>query len=134
MLDSETIAQHNSLLETYRRTLAHLLQQAAQYGGEVFAPSSMGQGQPLGILPNPDLNQGTITIPHGGTLLYTDGVTEALDMHGSFFEADRLYKMARANRETSAQELCERLLQAVTQYRGAALQADDVTLVAVRAQ
>jgi sigma-B regulation protein RsbU (phosphoserine phosphatase) len=102
--------------------------------GDLIIPS-MGQGQPLGILPNPDLNQGTITIPQGGTLLlYTDGVTEALDMHGSFFEAERLYKVAHANRETSAQELCERLLQAVTQYRGAALQADDVTLVAVRAQ
>jgi len=36
--------------------------------------------------------------------------------------------------QNSLLELCERLLQAVTQYRGAALQADDVTLVAVRAQ
>jgi serine phosphatase RsbU (regulator of sigma subunit) len=36
---------------------------------------------------------------------YTDGLAEALDMHGSFFEADRLCKMARANRETSVQEL-----------------------------
>src|SRR6266498_2028580 len=122
MLDSETIAQHNSLLETYRRTLAHLLQQAAQYGGEVFAPSSMGQRQPLGILPNPDLPQGTITIPHGGTLLlYTDRVTEAIDMNGSFFEVHRLDNMASDNRETSAQQLCQRLLQAVTKYRGAVL-------------
>jgi hypothetical protein len=31
-------------------------------------------------------------------------------------------------------ELCAQLLQAVTQYHGAALLADDVTLVAVRAQ
>ena len=41
--------------------------------------------------------------------------------------------MPRANRETSALELCERLLQAITQYHGTALQADDVTLVAVAA-
>jgi hypothetical protein len=32
MLDSETIAQQNSLRETYRCTLTHLLQHAAQYG------------------------------------------------------------------------------------------------------
>src|SRR6266508_5472612 len=38
MLDQETIAQQLDLLAAHRRMLAYLLQQAAQYGGEVFAP------------------------------------------------------------------------------------------------
>jgi len=38
MSSQEDIVQHQQLLAAYRRTLAHLLQQAAQYGGEVFAP------------------------------------------------------------------------------------------------
>lgn len=44
MLDQETIAQQLNLLAAHRRTLAHLLQQAAQYGGEVFAPPQTANG------------------------------------------------------------------------------------------
>jgi hypothetical protein len=44
MLDKETIAQQLELLGTYRRTLAHLLRQAAQFGGEVFAPPQTANG------------------------------------------------------------------------------------------
>src|SRR5215210_442692 len=44
MLDPDTIAQQLTLLATHRRTLAHLLQQAAQYGGEVFAPPQTANG------------------------------------------------------------------------------------------
>jgi hypothetical protein len=36
-LDREIAEQQQALLATNRRTLAHLLQQAAQYGGEAFA-------------------------------------------------------------------------------------------------
>lgn len=36
MPNEEEIASQKKLLETYRRTLAHLCEQAAQYGGEVF--------------------------------------------------------------------------------------------------
>jgi hypothetical protein len=44
MSDLDTIAQHLTLLATHRRTLAHLLAQAAQYGGEVFAPPATANG------------------------------------------------------------------------------------------
>jgi hypothetical protein len=37
-LDQETVTQQLDLLAAHRRTLAHLIEQAAQYGGEVFAP------------------------------------------------------------------------------------------------
>src|SRR5690242_17253142 len=43
-LDQETIDQQFSLLAQYRRTLAHLLKQAAQFGGEVFAPPQIANG------------------------------------------------------------------------------------------
>jgi phosphoserine phosphatase RsbU/P len=103
-------------------------------GGEMIVPE-LCQGQPLGILPWPDLDEQAVTIPPGGTLLlYTDGVTETVDAEGNFFETRRLYEVARANRGASAQGLCDQLLWAVNQYRGAAPQADDVTLVAVHAR
>src|SRR5689334_7867763 len=44
MLDQDTINQQLTLLATHRRTLEHLVQQAAQYGGEVFAPSQTANG------------------------------------------------------------------------------------------
>jgi hypothetical protein len=43
-LDQETIDNQFNLLATRRRTLAHLLQQAAQFGGEVFAPPQTANG------------------------------------------------------------------------------------------
>lgn len=91
-----------------------------------------GQGQPLGILADPDLDTQTLMIPLGGTLLlYTDGVTEAMDGLGGFFEVDRLQKAVQANHHVSAQALCDLLVEAVEIYRGAAPQHDDVTLVAL---
>jgi tetratricopeptide (TPR) repeat protein len=44
MLDQEAIDNQFALLATHRRTLAHLLQQAAQFGGEVFAPPYTANG------------------------------------------------------------------------------------------
>jgi phosphoserine phosphatase RsbU/P len=99
--------------------------------GEMNVPH-MGQGQPLGILVEPDLDAQQVTLPFGGTLLlYTDGVTEAVDQLGDFFETERLYEVASSGRGLPAQVLCDSLLQAVTAHRGSAPQADDVTMVAV---
>jgi hypothetical protein len=44
MLTPEELANQQALLATYRRTLAHLLQQAAQYGGVPFAPPQTANG------------------------------------------------------------------------------------------
>ena len=43
-LDPEAHAQQLTLLAMHRRTLAHLVEQAAQFGGEVFAPPSTANG------------------------------------------------------------------------------------------
>jgi serine phosphatase RsbU (regulator of sigma subunit) len=101
--------------------------------GDIFVPE-MSLGQPLGILPRPALDLQTVEIPRGGVLLlYTDGVTEAIDPQGQFFETERLYETARQASGATAQEICDRLLEAITAHRGPAPQADDVTLVAVHA-
>jgi eukaryotic-like serine/threonine-protein kinase len=43
-LDQDTITQQLALLAQYRRTLDHLLQQAAAYGGEIFTPPETANG------------------------------------------------------------------------------------------
>ncbi len=111
----------------------HELPLVVSRDGAMIVPE-MGLGQPIGILPQPALDLQTIIIPSGGVLLlYTDGVTEAVDPGGRFFEAERLYETARQISGANAQVFCDRLLDAVTAHRGPAAQADDVTLVAVHA-
>jgi sigma-B regulation protein RsbU (phosphoserine phosphatase) len=93
-----------------------------------------GLGQPLGLLDEPALDQQAISIPAGGgLLLYTDGMTEAIDSRGGFFGLALLREIVRLNRHIPAQELCDRLLETVQAYRGQAPQDDDVTLVVIRA-
>jgi sigma-B regulation protein RsbU (phosphoserine phosphatase) len=117
---------------TYVRA-GHELPVLIDRSGEVIVPE-LGLGQPLGILPRPALDLQTVVIPSGGALvLYTDGVTEAVGPDGSFFETERLYETASQASGSSAQTICDRLLEAVTAHRGPAPQADDVTLVAVHA-
>jgi len=94
-----------------------------------------GRGHPLGLFATPTLDVQTLRIPPGGTLLlYTDGATEAADAQSELFGRERLSAAARAAPAASAQALCDHLVQAVAAYHGAAPQADDITLLAVRAQ
>jgi serine phosphatase RsbU (regulator of sigma subunit) len=94
-----------------------------------------GRGQPLGVIPEPALDEQRLIMLPGSTLLiYTDGVTDALNPQGAFFGLERLQEAVRANRQASAQALCDRLLQAVIEHQGVAPQHDDVTLVAVQAR
>ena len=101
--------------------------------GAVTEPDR-GLGQPLGLLPDPALDQRAIAIPAGGgLLLYTDGMTEAMGPRGDLFGQPLLREVVRLNRRIPAQELCDRLLETVQAYHGQALQDDDVTLVVIRA-
>lgn len=94
-----------------------------------------GRGQPLGVIPEPALDEQRLIILPGSTLLiYTDGAPDALNPQGAFFGLERLQEAVRANRQASAQALCDRLLQAVIEHQGVAPQHDDVTLVAVQAR
>jgi sigma-B regulation protein RsbU (phosphoserine phosphatase) len=102
--------------------------------GALLTPP-MGRGHVLGLFPNPMLDMQTVQLPPGGTLLlYTDGVNEAMDADNQLFGSEQIIAIVRGAGESSAQQLCDQLVQIVTEYRGLAAQADDITLVAVRAQ
>jgi serine phosphatase RsbU (regulator of sigma subunit) len=96
-------------------------------------PPARANGHPLGLLPDPDLDVQMVRLPPGGTLLlYTDGVTDATDARDEFFGIERLQMAVRADLSVPAQQLCDGLVESLAAYRGAAPQADDITLVAVR--
>jgi hypothetical protein len=44
MPDQEEYEQQLRILQTYRRTLAHLLEQAAKHGGISYAPPAVANG------------------------------------------------------------------------------------------
>ena len=98
-------------------------------------PLMWGAGQPLGILDAPAFDQQTLTLPPDGTLLlYTDGATDAMDTSHDFFGAERLHQAVQANCVHSPQQMCDNLLRTILDHQSTAPQADDITLVAVRAR
>lgn len=72
--------------------------------------------------------------PGDQVLLYTDGVTEAMDPDKRQFGLDRTLELLRVHGHRPARELCETLLAALEAHRGKADRHDDITLVALRGQ
>ncbi len=94
---------------------------------------SYSDGQPLGALEGILLDEQTVVLPSGGTvLLYTDGVTDVLDAQGNPFGLERLRQALLTQRHAPAQALCDTLLELTADYRDATPQYDDITLVAVQ--
>lgn len=104
----------------------------AAHGSELVGERAVGQ--PLGILPDPVLDVQTRTLLPGDTLvLYTDGVTDTVNPAGAFFAQDGLHEAMRSARATTAQEMCDHIVQRVATFQGTAQQLDDITLVVVQA-
>jgi sigma-B regulation protein RsbU (phosphoserine phosphatase) len=64
---------------------------------------------------------------------FTDGISEAMDVHDEDWGEDRLIEAIRGYHGCSAQELMSRIFDAATAFAGDAPQHDDMTLVVVRA-
>jgi serine phosphatase RsbU (regulator of sigma subunit) len=99
-----------------------------------FTKIEQSRGLLLGVFPNPQLDQQTIHIPVGGTLLlYSDGATDMLNPAGEQFGRERLFKAVTACRRQNAQQLCTNILTTLQAFQAETSQADDITLVAVQA-
>jgi serine phosphatase RsbU (regulator of sigma subunit) len=86
-------------------------------------------GMALGVLDSATFEQRSISMQPGDlVLLYTDGVTDALDAQGHEFGVERLRQFVLEHRGASAAELARSLDQAVAEFSGAA-HYDDITVV-----
>jgi sigma-B regulation protein RsbU (phosphoserine phosphatase) len=65
-------------------------------------------------------------------VLYTDGVTEAIDGEGNEFGLERMMESVRASAANGAAAIVTRLIDDVRSFVGARPQNDDVTLIAIR--
>ena len=65
-------------------------------------------------------------------LLYTDGITEALDSEGNEFGLERTTEAVRSVAKEGAQALVNRLIDDLRNFVGSTPQNDDITLIVIR--
>lgn len=70
--------------------------------------------------------------PGDSVVFYTDGITEARNASGEFFDDDGLLAVVRSHGRRSADELLQAIVQAVETFSDDAPQADDFTVVVLR--
>jgi sigma-B regulation protein RsbU (phosphoserine phosphatase) len=73
-----------------------------------------------------------IVEPGDAVIFFTDGITEARNPGGEFFDDERLEAVIGSRRWSSAEELVAAIVAAVDEFSAGAPQADDFTVVVVR--
>jgi sigma-B regulation protein RsbU (phosphoserine phosphatase) len=87
----------------------------------------------LGLFPQATYDQETLALEPGDMLVvFSDGVTEALDAAGEEFGEERLLACLEANRQKRPPEVLDRLLSTVREFTAGAAQHDDVTALVLR--
>lgn len=85
-------------------------------------------GIALGLLPDNDYAEQTVTLEPGeAVVMYTDGVTEAVNGEAEEFGMDRLQGVFGATPYTNAQDANRAVFQAVSDFTGDTPQFDDIT-------
>ncbi|MCK4513339.1 PP2C family protein-serine/threonine phosphatase [bacterium] len=87
----------------------------------------------VGIMPDVEYEDAVITLGLGDSLvLFTDGVTEALNPHEEMFGDERLEALLVEHRHLGAHDIEERVYAELKGFVAGAAQADDITMVAVK--
>ena len=86
---------------------------------------------PIGVVEDTAYRtQETQIAPGDMVLLYTDGLTEAMNAEHELFGMQRIFQTIRGN-EASPQQLLDGMSQAVAEYVAGAEQSDDLTMLAI---
>ena len=92
------------------------------------------EGMPLGLIEG-NFAKGKKDYKPGSTfVLYTDGVTEAMNPRGEMFGEERLVQLARGLKDRDAKSVVEKIQQAVKDFAGKAKQHDDITVMAIKTE
>ncbi len=70
--------------------------------------------------------------PGDYVIFYTDGITEARNPQGDFFDEEGLEAVVVAREWDSANELLAAIIAAVEEFSAGAPQADDYTVIVLR--
>jgi len=66
-------------------------------------------------------------------VLYTDGVTEAMNLKEEMFEEEKLLEVVKGMVKSTSQEIAEEIQKKVSEFAGRAKQHDDITVLVVKA-
>lgn len=92
-----------------------------------------GKGMGLGVLEDISLETRQIELISGDTLvLFTDGVTEAINLQNEEFGVDRLCHVVRSYHENSSKQIIEKLEQDMAIFTSGNPQYDDVTIMVIK--
>ena len=99
-------------------------------GEPVYEPSG---GMPLGVFEDAKFGQRQLELKVGETLLvYTDGVTEAMNPQRELFGEERLKEAVREQSRLSPESLTQRVVAEVARFANGAEPSDDITLLAIQ--
>jgi sigma-B regulation protein RsbU (phosphoserine phosphatase) len=92
-------------------------------------------GMVLGADLGEDYEQADVPLRRGDLLvLYTDGVTEALNDKGEIFGLKRLLHLVRRVGDAGADEIVKRVFATVREFAAGAPQSDDISLIVLRVE
>ena len=85
-------------------------------------------GIALGVMPDLEYSCNTAKLEPGETIVvFTDGVTEAQDGNAAQFGMNRLCRVYEGGPPSNAEDACNAMFKAVTDFAGEAPQFDDIT-------
>src|SRR5882724_4896220 len=103
-------------------------------GGRAEAPFTEGS-YPVGLVPEAEYTAACLKLEPGDTLvLFSDGVTEAMDPEDEMFGMKRLEDVLADKHDVPLEHLQKCVLESVENFVRGARQADDLTLLLVRYQ
>jgi len=98
-----------------------------------FGSEGIGLGLEPGEVFDRALEEKVFPLKSDGLIvLYSDGLTEAMDMKKNEFGEDRVFAMVKGAAQMTAADLQHLLMSEVARHRDGAEQNDDITLVVIR--
>ncbi|MDE0391352.1 MAG: SpoIIE family protein phosphatase [Rhodospirillales bacterium] len=100
--------------------------------GEV-SPLPMTGGMAVGVMPGLPYNEDAVTLAPGDTMfLYTDGITEAMNVDEEEFTEARLEAVLADGHDVPVDVVLTNVTSAVVEFVGGAEQSDDITCIVLR--
>ena len=100
--------------------------------GEVL-PLPMTGGMAVGVMPGIPYDEDAVALAPGDTMfLYTDGITEAMNVDQEEFTEARLEAVLAEGHDLPVDSVLENVTSAVVKFVGEAEQSDDITCIVLR--
>jgi sigma-B regulation protein RsbU (phosphoserine phosphatase) len=91
-------------------------------------------GTPIGLFPMASYDEGTAVLTSGDLLVcFSDGISEACNEREEFWNESAIGDVLREGLGSTAEQLVQSLVTAADSFVGDAEQADDMTVIALRA-